>query len=245
MDLTLKSFSLLLSYPSPELQREIPELRRVLDGDRRLGRRLRRRIGRLLTMFEQEDVWDLQERYVDLFDRSRSLSLNLFEHVHGESRDRGSAMVDLLETYERAGFVNATPELPDHLPLLLEFLSTRPPQEAKALLADAAHLFEALAARLERRKSDYAPVFRALVVLAGASVSRSAVAALLERPDESPDDLAALDRAWEESEVTFGPDPGAGCPKARDLLAGMEGPQVPPLTTGPDARQAGGTRSEP
>lgn len=162
-----------------------------------------------------------------LFDRSRALSLNLFEHVHGESRDRGGAMVSLLETYREGGFEPATTELPDHLPVLLEFLSTRPFAEARDILADAAHIFEALNARLVRRESPYAAVFAALFQLAGATSDKAALAGLLEQPDIAADDLAALDEIWEESEVRFGPDPNGGCPQVRDMLAQMDVPITP------------------
>jgi nitrate reductase delta subunit len=159
-----------------------------------------------------------------LFDRSRTLSLNLFEHVHGESRDRGGAMVSLLETYRDAGFEPATTELPDHLPVLLEFLSTLPFVESQETLADAAHIFSALNARLARRESPYGAVFAALLQLSGVSADKEAVAELLEQPEVDPNDLEALDAVWEESEVRFGPDPGAGCPVSRDMLARMDEP---------------------
>jgi nitrate reductase delta subunit len=159
-----------------------------------------------------------------LFDRSRTLSLNLFEHVHGESRDRGGAMVSLIETYRAGGFEPATTELPDHLPVLLEFLATRPAAEAQEILADAAHIFAALQERLHRRESDYAAVFAALAQLSGVTADGEAVAELLEQPEVDPDDLEALDEVWEESEVRFGPDPNAGCPQVRDMLARMDEP---------------------
>lgn len=227
MDLTLKSFSLLLSYPTTELQEAVGKIREVVSGDRRLGRREFGRIDRLLSVMQTSDVWVLQEQFVDLFDRSRSLSLNLFEHVHGESRDRGSAMVSLLESYRTAGFEPSTKELPDHLPVLLEYLAMRPASEARDVLADAAYIFEALARRLSRRSSPYASVFSALVSLSGQSVSRKMVADLIAAPDPDGNDLEALDRAWEESEVTFGPDPNAGCPEVRNILSRMDPPAKP------------------
>ncbi len=173
------------------------------------------------------DIYDLEEKYVMLFDRSRTLSLNLFEHVHGESRDRGGAMVSLLETYRDGGFDPVTSELPDHLPVLLEFLSTRPFAEAQETLADAAHIFEALNARLARRESPYGAAFAALLQLSGAEADRGAVAELLDQPEVDPNDLEALDEVWEESEVLFGPDPNAGCPVTRDILARMDEPVRP------------------
>jgi nitrate reductase delta subunit len=227
MDRTLKSLSLILSYPTRELQKAMPEISGVLASDTRLTAVARRDLRPLIDAIRGRDIYDLEEQYVHLFDRSRTLSLNLFEHVHGESRDRGGAMVSLLETYREGGFEPATSELPDHLPVLLEFLATQPFGAARDTLADAAHILAALQERLQRRDSDYAAVFAALLQLAGAEVNGEAVAELLDQPEVDPDDLDALDAVWEESEVRFGPDPDAGCPQARDMLARMDQPLKP------------------
>ena len=117
--------SALLTYPTAELQAAVPrDARRARRRERACRRRNRDRLDRILEEIATGDLYDLQERYVLLFDRTRSLSLHLFEHVHGESRDRGQAMVDLKALYERHGLVMSASELPDHLPLFLEFLST-------------------------------------------------------------------------------------------------------------------------
>lgn len=227
MDRSLKAISLVLSYPTRELQAAMPEIGAVLASDTRLTAATRRALRPLVETLRDGDIYDLEEQYVMLFDRSRTLSLNLFEHVHGESRDRGGAMVSLLETYREGGFEPVTSELPDHLPVLLEFLSTRPFVEAQETLADAAHILEALDARLVRRESAYAAVFAALLQVSGAKPDREAVAELLEQPETDPNDLEALDAVWEESEVRFGPDPNAGCPVSRDILARMDDPVTP------------------
>jgi len=227
MDRTLKAISLLLSYPTRELQGAMPEIGGVLASDSRLTAVARRGLRPLVDSLRDDDIYDLEEKYVMLFDRSRTLSLNLFEHVHGESRDRGGAMVSLIETYRDGGFEPNTSELPDHLPVLLEFLSTRPLAEAQDTLADAAHIFEALSERLARRESAYGAVFAALLQLAGVEADKAAVAELLEQPEVDPNDLEALDEVWEESEVLFGPDPNAGCPQVRDMLSRMDEPQNP------------------
>ena len=227
MDRTLKSFSLLLSYPTRELQHAMSEIGGVLASDTRLTAAARRALRPLVEGLAGRDIYDLEEQFVLLFDRSRTLSLNLFEHVHGESRDRGGAMVSLIETYRDAGFDPATSELPDHLPVLLEFLSTRPSSEVRETLSDAAHIFEALQTRLVRRESPYAAVFAALIQIAGAKANKDVVEAMLAQPDDDPTDLKALDEVWEESEVTFGPDPNAGCPQVRDMLAQMDTPINP------------------
>lgn len=221
MDRTLKALSLALGYPTPELQRAMPEIAAVLAADSRLTAAARRALRPLMQALAQEDIYALQETYVALFDRTRTLSLNLFEHVHGESRARGGAMVSLLETYRAGGFEPVTAELPDHLPVLLEFLSLRPAAEAREILADAAHILKALQTRLERRESPWAAAFAALVELSGARFAPDALAELLEQPETDPDDLKALDEVWEEAEVRFGPDPNAGCPASREMLARM------------------------
>lgn len=219
---TFKALSLLLSYPEADLQQGVPEIRATLREEGLLGPHRLAILEPLLTSFAKEDIYDLQERYVLLFDRSRSLSLNLFEHIHGESRDRGGAMVDLLQTYRAGGFDLDGPELPDHLPVLLEYLSTRSLDEAQAILADAGHILVALAERLTRRQSVYAGVLETLVALAEVRADTDEAAALLAEPEDDPTDLAALDQVWEEAQVTFAPDPNAGCPVSRDILARMD-----------------------
>ena len=142
----------------------------------------------------------MQERYVGLFDRGRAVSLHLFEHVHGETRDRGQAMVDLLALYRKHGLEVTAGELPDYLPLFLEFLSILPVPEAQALLTEPAAILRALAERLERRDAGYAAVIGAVAALAQApQTGASAI------PDDDADYLAALDAAWEEAAVRFGP----------------------------------------
>lgn len=227
MDRTFKALSLILSYPTTELQAAMPEISGVLAADTRLTAAARRALRPLLDDLRDKDIYDLEESYVLLFDRSRTLSLNLFEHVHGESRARGGAMVDLIETYRAGGFEPATSELPDHLPMLLEFLATQPAADAHEILADAAHILAALGERLARRQSAYAPVFSALLQIAGASADSGAVAELLAEPEDDPNDLAALDEVWEESEILFGPDPNAGCPQVREMLGRMDDPVKP------------------
>lgn len=223
---TYKALSALLSYPSAELKAAASEIKLVLNEEALLSPEAKAAIQPLLRDFAEWDLYDLQERFVLLFDRSRTLSLNLFEHVHGESRERGPAMVDLLETYRAGGYDLASTELPDHLPILLEFMSTLPEAEAMELLADAGHIIAALAERLHRRESPYAAVMAGLAGLAGISKSNDLVQELLKVADDDPEDLEALDDIWEEAEVTFGPDldtdPNAGCPVSRDMLANMD-----------------------
>ena len=210
---TLKVLSALLTYPSSELMAAANELKQALSREGLLGPRQMRAVSELIDEMEEGDLFDLQERYLLLFDRTRSLSLHLFEHVHGESRDRGQAMVDLLKLYEEAGYSPTAAELPDFLPLFLEFASTRPAAEALDLVGQPAHVFAALKERLGKRKSPYMAVFDALIALSEAKPDEAALAALRAEPDPEPDDLAALDAAWEEEEVIFGPGAQQDCGK--------------------------------
>ena len=224
---TFKILSLLLSYPSEEIQAAAGEMKTVLGAEKLVPDHVMKGLCGLLDELAEGDLYDLQERYVLLFDRSRSLSLHLFEHIHGESRDRGQAMVDLAEHYASHGLELSVHELPDFLPLFLEFLSTRPLPEARELLDQPLHVIAALGERLRKRKSVYALVMLALESIARGKAGRAEIAELLAGPDEDPDDLAALDRAWEDQPVTFGPgsggvSPGGGCPAARDTLARMD-----------------------
>jgi nitrate reductase molybdenum cofactor assembly chaperone NarJ/NarW len=204
----LKIASLLLSYPEPALHAGLAELRAVLGAAETGGARERALMLRLVDDLARLDLMEAQERYVHLFDRTRTLSLHLFEHVHGESRDRGQAMVDLMEMYERAGFEIDAKELPDYLPLFLEFLSTRSTEEIHDLLAQTAHILNVLAERLTKRESAYAGVMVALGTLAGVEPDAALVEQLLSTPEDDPDDLAALDQIWEDEVVTFGGNAG-------------------------------------
>ncbi|WP_300530543.1 nitrate reductase molybdenum cofactor assembly chaperone [Maricaulis sp.] len=232
MTRTFKIFAALLSYPTEAIQAASPEFRGVLEQEGLLPVGQQLRLGHLIDQLATGDLYDLQERYVSLFDRSKSLSLHLFEHVHGESRDRGQAMVDLQDLYARNGLEISAKELPDYLPLFLEFLSTLPLEEARALLGEPGHVLEALRDRMRKRKSIYAAVFRAL--LSVAATNAAAGIADIHTEDEDPDDLEALDEAWAEEPVTFGPGE-QGCPIADQMVAKMNAPVDTPERQGGQA----------
>ncbi len=197
---TWRALAALLAYPTAELQSATDEITAALQADGLLSAAQRASLADLLTDLAMNDIYDLQERYVALFDRGRATSLHLFEHVHGESRDRGQAMADLLALYAEYGLEVAANELPDYLPLFLEFLSLLPRTEAASLLAEPAAILRALAERVSKRDGGYGAVVTVLADLAQApAVGTSDI------PDEDPDDLAALDAAWEEAAVRFGP----------------------------------------
>jgi nitrate reductase molybdenum cofactor assembly chaperone NarJ/NarW len=211
MTMTFKVLSALLSYPDEALQNAAPELKTVLEEEKLLTPDSGLELAELIDEIAGTDIYDLQERYVELFDRTRPLSLHLFEHVYGESRDRGQAMIDLKSMYEENGLRLGAGELPDYLPAFLEFLSMLPMPEARKSLGQPAHILSALAERLEKRGASYAAVFRALEGLAVPTGAADPDNILPENAEDDPNDFAALDAVWEEEEVTFGPGATQSC----------------------------------
>lgn len=185
--ITLRAFGALLNYPRAELLAALDEIGAAIAGSTLLGRDDKRRLAELVSELARADPLELEERYVGLFERGRARSLHLFEHVHGESRERGQAMVDLLAVYERAGYRLAANELPDYLPAMLEYLSYRSPDEARAMLGDCAHILRALGERLAAGGSRYAAVFAALLAVAGEPGLDWTKAAAPPEPDPDAD----------------------------------------------------------
>ncbi len=226
MSNTYKALSALLSYPTQEIKDAAGEIRKAIHDEKLTPGWALRQVDRLVDEYEALDLYELQERYVFLFDRTRSLSLHLFEHVHGESRDRGQAMVDLKTLYAKGGLEIGSNELPDFLPLFLEFLSTLPLEEAKTLLKEPLSVIAALKERIEKRNTPYTSVFRMLEAIAGEAPSGRELEELRKAPDDDPDNLEALDAAWEDQPVTFGPE-DAGCPKVTQMLDRMNAGEAP------------------
>ncbi len=200
--LTLKVLSLLLSYPETETLAALDEMAAVINQENRLPEAHKKSLLALINTYRGADLLDLQEQYVALFDRGRFLSLHIFEHVHGESRDRGQAMVNLLQMYEAHGFELSTQELPDYIPLFLEFLSQQASAEAVQLLHDAMPVLCLLGARLAERGSEFRAIFDALEGIAGEpeGITEIRQQAATETPDET---LLHMDEIWEEEAVSF------------------------------------------
>lgn len=201
--------SRLLEYPDAALWQHQQEMLEALASSEKLVAEDARKLGDFLRDLTARDVLDAQADYSELFDRGRATSLLLFEHVHGESRDRGQAMVDLMAQYERHGLELDSNELPDHLPLYLEYLAQLPEDEAIAGLKDVAPILGLLSARLQQRESRYAAMFELLLKLADTRVDSQKVAEKIA--DEARDDTPqALDAVWEEEQVKFFADKGCG-----------------------------------
>jgi len=194
--IALRALARLLDYPTEPLRAALPEIAAALAAAPAPAPR-RAAVQPLLRRLAGTDLIDAQERYVDTFDRGRRTSLNLFEHVHGDSRDRGQAMVDLLEMYRAAGVAPATEQLPDYLPAFLEYASLLPPAQARERLAEVAHLVRAIGGTLAARGSDYAGALDLLLALAGEPPLQS------ETPGEDDTTPAAIDAAWLDAPVDF------------------------------------------
>lgn len=190
---TLRVLSALLSYPDARLRGYLPDMGDLLRDERALSLPRRLEIDALMDELRTGDPLQTEADYVELFDRGRSTSLHLFEHVHGDSRDRGPALIDLGQTYAKAGLLLAEGELPDYLPAVLEFVSTQPLREAKAFLGEMAHIFNAIFGALQQRESAYASVLGALLELSGEKAQPVKPAA------EMP-----LDESWAEPVVFDG-----------------------------------------
>ncbi|TGG92793.1 nitrate reductase molybdenum cofactor assembly chaperone [Natronospirillum operosum] len=204
-----------LDYPTQELLDHADELRDLL-LDLPVKAATRKGLDAFVDHVTGQRLIDWQTEYDGLFERGRSVSLHLFEHVHGESRDRGQAMVDLLNQYHEAGLELDEKELPDYLPLYLEFLSTQGENNLKAGLQEVAHILALVACRLEERESPYAPLFHALLEVSEATVPLADIRQ--QAAEEAPDYTSeALDKEWEEAEVTFGGDeaPDSACSSGR------------------------------
>jgi nitrate reductase molybdenum cofactor assembly chaperone NarJ/NarW len=200
---TFKALGLLLTYPSAEVCTGTAELAQLFREEGLLSESALSAVSGLLEMLSAEPLLDLQERYFALFDRSRTLSLYLYEHLHGDSRERGQAMVDLTSAYEGCGFSLAGRELPDFLPVYLEFLSLIEVEQACASVAEVLPVLGAMRERLERRSSPYAAVFMALQNL-GAKVAAPETLEIYAPEPTIDESLDALDRTWEEQAVEFG-----------------------------------------
>ncbi len=224
----LKLIAVLLDYPQDDLWAHGDELRNAVD-DPALSSVQRSTLLAFVNTLLATQTLDAQEQWLALFDRGRAMSLLLFEHIHGESRDRGQAMVDLLATYRKAGFELQAKQLPDYLPVVLEYLSMQPVAEVRDWLGHIGHILELLTARAQERHSVYSAPLEALVELATGRVDLD----LLRRrvtTEERDDTPQAMDKVWEEEAVRFGVEaPSEDCQPPARLPAGAR--RIEPTVT--------------
>ena len=208
--LILKIISRLLDYPSAALFNAADDLVEVVNNSAEISPENRQQLVKFIRELTAKDLYNAQESYDLLFDRGRALSLLLFEHVHGESRDRGQAMVDLISVYNSKGFEMETSQLPDYIPLYLEFLSEQKDTYAQEWLGDICHLMTTLSERLIDRKCAYSVLFDTLIALSGLEFNRDEIAQAV-RKEVRDDTVEAIDKEWEDKEIRFDDPVGEGC----------------------------------
>lgn len=206
---SLKVLSALLCYPEQSLYQYQDDMKQILIGEAVFEPAIQERLMAFIDRLCKQDLMDNQSEYVETFDRGRSLSLLLFEHVHGESRDRGQAMVDLLNIYKANGFDVSANELPDYIPLYLEYLSQRPDAEALQWLGEVEHIMALLATRLQEREHPYQIIFQSILSLVGGNVDIEKIRRAVSE-EERDDSAEALDQVWEEEAIRFGGDDPMG-----------------------------------
>ncbi|ACC75233.1 nitrate reductase molybdenum cofactor assembly chaperone [Paraburkholderia phymatum] len=226
LTLTLRALAHLAGYPDEALRERLLALRDALHARPVLDASRLETLDDLIFELAGATGLDAEAAYVELFDRGRGTALLLFEHVHGDSRDRGPAMIDLIQTYEAAGLQLASDELPDHLSVLLEYASTQPAEAAIALLGEIAHILRALYSALTARHSAYAAIPAALIELAGESLHAVPV------PHEPE-----LDDAWHDPAAFGGCTPdgqqrNSNSPQPIRIMRGAAAPSSQPVTNG-------------
>ena len=225
---TFKALGLLLTYPEGSLYKGAADIVALLRQESILPEKHIKHIEAFLTHQQQKDLLEAQEDYVETFDRGRAHCLHLFEHIHGESRDRGQAMVDLSDTYASKGLYINNNELPDYLPLFMEYLSRCPFDEARALLGDAIDIIAMIGTKLKKRQSPYSVIITAIVALSASKPNQGAIKQALENTPRDPETLDELDEEWHEA-AAFSGDPVADCntcnafPNASEALKKMTG----------------------
>ena len=194
---SLRALARMLTYPDAALRELVPDLQKVRMSEAAVSPARLRGLSMLLGSLVDQDVMEVEQSYVELFDRGRATSLHLFEHVHGDSRDRGPAMIDLVKTYEQGGLLldpnKIGGELPDYLPVVLEFASTLTTAQMHDFLAEISHILNAIHAALIKRRSLYAHVLAAVLEIAQQEIAT---------PDVPEDE--DMDAAWAEPEAFAG-----------------------------------------
>jgi nitrate reductase delta subunit len=194
---SLRALARMLTYPNAALRETVPDLQQVLVNETAMNGARLRGLSQLLGSLVDQDVMEVEEAYVDLFDRGRATSLHLFEHVHGDSRDRGPAMIDLVKTYEQGGMLldpdKVGGELPDYLPVVLEFISTLPAAQMRDFIGEIAHILNAIHTTLIKRRSLYAHVLAAVLEIGQQTIETVAV------PEDED-----IDASWAEPEAFAG-----------------------------------------
>lgn len=213
--------SALLQYPTNKMQKDTREAFQLLEQDTLLHKKTRQKVKKLVDHIAETNLLDLQIKYVELFDSTPSLSLHLFEHVHGDDSSRGQAMADLKGVYSEAGLEMKAGETPDYLPLFLEYMAAISIESAQESLKEIVDLLEIIYQRLSRRETPYAMALLALVELSKLKPNSKKVQDALKLSDGSLPDLEEIDKMWEEEPAFNGAANSAPCPHANTCQKGV------------------------
>lgn len=197
---TFKVLSVLLSYPQQQWVDHLDELEQVLIDEKLVSKKALKGLSLLIARLRKNDLINNQEQYVATFDRGAAHSLHLFEHIHGESRDRGQAMIDLMEMYNANGLDVGTSDLPDYLPVFLEFLSTGNIAQASHFLGETVKVLMLIKERLAKKKNDYRYVFSTLLEISNAKVNRKEIKQIVAAEGDE-DHFDNVDQNWIEPEA--------------------------------------------
>ncbi len=230
---TFKIIGLLLTYPEGTVYSASDELLAILRDEALLNEKTMKKVENFLATQNAQDLLTVQEEYVETFDRGRSHCLHIFEHIHGESRDRGQAMIDLIETYATKELFIDNGELPDYLPLFMEYLSRCEFAEASELLGEAIDVIAMIGTKLKKIKSPYANIFDAIEVLSAVKADKVKINEAIEKSQKDPETLEELDEEWQEAEAFTG-DP------LRDIAADCNSCNAFPNTTETLQKMSGG-----
>ncbi|MBT3092579.1 MAG: nitrate reductase molybdenum cofactor assembly chaperone [Candidatus Thiodiazotropha endolucinida] len=155
-----KLLARLLEYPDTELIVHMPEIIKRVKSDRDISTQERDDLMQFISWMQLHDMTGMQADYVQTFDMTPEHALHLTHHLFGDDRGRGPALIDLMEHYRAEGLDIDQQEIPDYLPLILEYASTLDDMQAKVFLGDARKVITVLAENLEKADSPYARLLR-------------------------------------------------------------------------------------
>ena len=204
-----KLLGFLLAYPTDDWVVELGTCQKLLEKIDVISNDQHQSLTQLFDYLQTTELLDLEVNYVNLFDFRHLLSLHLFEHLYGDSRDRGQAMVDLVAQYEQANLQLNVGEMPDYLPVFLEYLTRLPCDEASQKLGIYVDTLALLEARLKKHASPYAVIFSILVFLSAAKPDDVFITKKMQNYAIKID-YKALDKLHEEPEVFAKPEACVG-----------------------------------
>lgn len=195
MNKELKAFSLLLMYPEKSVLSALSEIRLAIEQSLKISEEDKKNLNGFLNYLAGNSLADIQETYVETFEVGRAASLNLFEHFCGDSRDRGASMTNLMHMYEEHGLKLKTNELPDYLPVLLDFLSGLSWEDAVTWIHSAAPHITKIDIELQKRESPWRAITSTLLHIGKAATKE----AMPTREDLLP----TIEADWFDAPVTF------------------------------------------